>query len=196
MSELLSDGWARVPAVRVGAIVAIALAIAFVVWLLVRGDDSPSSESPTLRATPTAQGVGPVANTPAKLHALSGEMGHAIYWVGPEPNRTYELTRTARSRIFVRYLPRGVPIGIRRAAFTIVGTYPVPKALDVLKDLSKKIGEKQLSVPNDGFAVYSAATPTNIYVAYPGSDLQIEVFDPSPQRARRLVTSGQVAPVR
>ncbi len=34
------------------------------------------------------------------------------------------------------------------------------------------------------------------HVAYPTSNLQIEVYDPSSGRARQLVTSGQIAPVR
>ena len=31
-------------------------------------------------------------------------------------------------------------------------------------------------------AIYNRSTPTNVYFAYPGSNLQIEVFDPSPSR--------------
>ena len=38
-------------------------------------------------------------------------------------------------------------------------------------------------------------TPTSVYVAYPGSKVQIEVFDPDPARALRLVTSGHIQPV-
>jgi hypothetical protein len=37
--------------------------------------------------------------------------------------------------------------------------------------------------------------PTSVYLAYPESDYQIEVFDPSPTRAVELVTSGQVKQV-
>ena len=60
---------------------------------------------------------------------------------------------------------------------------------------STQAGEKSASVPGGGLAVYSTSSPTNVYVAYPGSDVQIEVFDPSAKRALRLVTSGRVAPV-
>jgi len=65
----------------------------------------------------------------------------------------------------------------------------------VLRQLAKKQGETSFSAPHDGVAVYEAAHPTNVYVAYPGSNLQIEVFDPNPEHARALITSGDVKPV-
>jgi hypothetical protein len=36
-------------------------------------------------------------------------------------------------------------------------------------------------------------TPTSVYFAFPDSPYLVEVFDPSPRRARQLVRSGQVA---
>jgi hypothetical protein len=190
MNERLTGPWARRPGLRVGAVVAVAIAVAFVVWLLVRGGDSNTA------GTSTGQAIGPTATTTDKLRELSVELGHPVYWAGPVPDRTYELTRTSDDRIFIRYLPSGVPVGIRQAAYTIVGTYPVTSAYKVLQGLAKKPDESSFSAPAGGFAVYSTSQPNNVYLAYPGSNLQIEVYDPSPQRARELITSGQVAPVR
>jgi hypothetical protein len=188
-------GWARLPSVRIGAVVAITLAAAFAVWLIVRGNDDSSTSSTTTPTTTTAV-TAPVAATPATLRALADEVGHPIYWVGPRKNRTYELTRTSSGRIFIRYLPPGVEVGNRTAEYTIVGTYPVPDALEVLKkQLSTQQGQKSAPAPGGGLAVYNISAPGNVYVAYPGSDVQIEVFDPSAKRALRLVTSGRVAPV-
>jgi hypothetical protein len=196
VSEQRESSWGGSSGVRIGAVIALALAAGFVVWLIVRGDDDGSSSAPTTtQTTTTTPEVGPVAATPAALSALSDEVGHPIYWVGPRPRRTYELTRTSSGRIFIRYLPPGTRVGNRRAQYTIVGTYPVEDALDVLTELSKKAGEKSVDAPGGGLAVYSIDAPTNVYVAYPGSDVQVEVFDPRPGRALRLVTSGRVAPV-
>jgi hypothetical protein len=194
VTERGDTGWARLPSVRIGAVVAIALAAAFAVWLLVRGNDDSSSRSTTAKTTTTAP-TGPMAATPAALSALADEAGHPIYWVGPQQNRTYELTRTSSGRIFIRYLPPGVKVGNRSARYTIVGTYPVENALEILQRLSTQPGEKSVPAPGGGLAVYSMTSPGNVYVAYPGSDVQIEVFDPSAKRALRLVTSGRVAPV-
>jgi hypothetical protein len=183
--------WARRPDVRIGAVLAVAVAAALVVWLVVvrDGSNDSSTESPQVTAIP------PVAATPDRLRELSVEAGRPIYWLGPQDDATYELTRTPNDRIFVRYLPADAPVGTTEAKYPLVGTYPVVNAYDVLKELAKAGGESSFTAPKNGFAVYSTEHPTNIYLAYPESDVQIEVFDPSAVHARELITSGQVVPV-
>jgi hypothetical protein len=193
VSEPRDTGWARLSSVRIGAVVALAVAVAFVIWLVVRGNDDSSSSSTTTNEA--ARPIGPVSATPDALRALSTRAKQPIYWVGPRRGQTYELTQTAGGRVYVRYLPAGAAIGNRRADYTIVGTYPTPGALQVLKSLAKQPKEKSVPAPGGGLAVYSTAAPTNIYVAFPGSNVQIEVFDPSARKALRLVKTGQVAPV-
>ena len=68
-------------------------------------------------------------------------------------------------------------------------------AYSVLKSLSKNSGEATFTAPHGAIAVYSNSRPTNIYLAYPGSDVQIEVYDPDAAKARSLVASGRVVPV-
>jgi hypothetical protein len=182
--------WARRPDVRIGAVVAVAIAVALAVWLIVRnGDSNGSAETPQVAAIPA------VAATPERLRELSVEAGRPIYWLGPAENRTYELMRTANDRIYVRYLPTGTAVGTTEAKYPLVGTYPVDNAYDVLKELATTEGETSFTAPKGGFAVYSTGRPTNIYVGYPGSDVQIEVYDPSAAHARELSASGQVVPV-
>jgi hypothetical protein len=150
-------------------------------------------------ATTTVQAIGQQQTakevSPDDLRSLSAKVGHPIYWVGEESGHIYELTQLKNGRIFVRYLPHGVPIGSPQAIYTIVGTYPVPNAYNVLKRLAKKPGELSFAAPHQGLAVFSSSRPTNVYLAYPGSNLQIEVFDPSQQHARNLILTGQVVPV-
>lgn len=182
--------WARRRDIRIGAVVAVAVAVALVVWLLVRdGDSNGSAEAPHVTAIPA------VAATPERLRDLSIEVGRPIYWLGPQKGRTYELTRTTLDRIYVRYLPQGAPVGTTEAKYPLVGTYPVENAYDVLKTLATTSGERSFTAPKGGLAVYSTSRPTNIYLAYPGSDVQIEVYDPSAAHARQLITSGRVVPV-
>jgi hypothetical protein len=176
---------------RIGAVVAVALAIAFIVWLLVRGGGGSSTTTPSLPALPD---VGPTAVSVVQLGTYSGKAGHPIYWAGPVPNTQYELTQTSGGSIYIRYLPQGVPVGTK-ALHTLVGSYPVTNAYKVLQGLAKKSGETSFTAPGSGIVVYSQSSPTNVYLAYPGSNVQIEVFDPSPKRARSLITSGQIAPV-
>jgi hypothetical protein len=180
--------WARRQEIRVGAVIAVALAIGFVVWLVaIRGGGSSKAKITT---------IAPTAATPERMREVAKDAGHPVYWAGPAANTTYELTETSSGRIYVRYLPRTIPVGSRSAAYTIVGTYPVPDAYKVLNGIARKGGESSFPAPHGGFAVYAKASPTNIYLAYPDlKDVQIEVYDPSPKRARSLIDSGRIAPV-
>lgn len=135
------------------------------------------------------------AITPAGLKRLAAGLGQPIYWVGPEPNVTYELTQTKGGLIYVRYLPAGVNLG-DRSAFLTIGTYPVTKAFDVTKALAKRPHNKLIGLNGGGIAVFSKTrTARDVYVAFPNADYQIEVFDPKPGNARKLVTSQQVVAV-
>jgi len=151
--------------------------------------------APTTTISATGQQSEPKAASPAELRSLSGQLGHPIYWIGEQSGKTYELTRFNDGRVFIRYLPQGVKVGTTRALYTILGPYPVQNAHGVLEKLAKKSGELSFTAPHNGLGVFSTSRPTNVYVAYPGSNLEIEVFDPSPDRARKLITSGQVKPV-
>jgi len=44
-------------------------------------------------------------------------------------------------------------------------------------------------------AFYSKALPGNIYLAFPGVNEQVEVFDPSAALARRTVAAGRIRQV-
>jgi len=167
----------------------LAVVVGIVVWLLVRGGDDETKH------------VGRPSRAPAhaasikRLNELASSVGHQIFWAGPQPDRTYETTQTKNGSIYVRYLPPGVKTGDTRANFLTVGTYPQKDAFSTLKATAKKQHAETLSLPGGGRAFQDQKSPTSMYLAYPGLDYQIEVFDPKPDRARRLVTSGQIAPL-
>ena len=187
------SSWAKKPELRIGAVIAIALAIAFIVWLIVRGGGGGSS-SETTASTPTLPAVGPTIVGVTQLGTSADKAGHQVYWAGPIANKSYEFTQTPKASIYIRYLPQGTRAG-SKALFPLVGSYPVTDAYKVLQSLAKKQGEISFPAPGSGIAVYSTKSPTNIYLAYPNSNVQIEVFDPSPKQARAMITSGQIAPV-
>jgi hypothetical protein len=192
-------GRTRQAPIRIGAVVALAIAIAFVVWLVVRGNDNSSTTSKT--TTPTPGKTTPKARetiraaTPRSLRALARASGHPVYWAGVQPKVKYELTQVTDGRIYIRYLPKGVKIGDRRAAYLIVATYPVPNAYKAVRTAAKESGAVTFHTKRGGLAVYNQSAATNVYLAYPGSKYQIEVFDPNPSRARQLVRSGTVRPI-
>jgi hypothetical protein len=172
---------------RLGAVIAVAVALGFVVWLIAKDDDDGGSNGG--RGTPTAASVD-------DLRALSRSVGHPIYWAGPRRGYTYELTHTKRGNIYVRYLPEDVKVGDARPLFTTVGTYPLARAYDGVRREARRKGAISKRLGGGGLAAANPERRSSVYFAYPRSGFQIEVYDPSPKRARDLVFSGLVRPVR
>jgi hypothetical protein len=191
---------AREGPIRIGAVVALALAIAFVVWLAVRGNEgstpkpaaSPASPAQPKAAAKPVRTFGPVAASVAKLRVIA--RARPVYWAGPKPAARYELTQTTNGRVYIRYLPRGIRVGSRKNV-RFVGTYALPGAYKALRKAAKAAGDVTFKAPRGGLAIYSKTGPTNVYLAFPGSNYQIEVYDPNPSRARQLVKSGAIRPI-
>jgi hypothetical protein len=171
--------------VRLGAVVAVALVVGFGAWLIARdGDDGSNTE----RAKP-------VATTVADLRVLDEQSGHPVYWVGPQPGTKYEVTRTSNGNVYIRYLTEAAAIGDERPNYLTVGSYPFKGAYATLKKSARQDGTKSGRLPNGGIYIVSRERPNSVYAAYPGTDLQIEVFSPSASQARQLVASGKIRPV-
>ncbi len=169
---------------RVAAVVAVGCAAALAAWLAVgRGSetDAPSSASSILVSR-------------RDLRSLAA--ARTVYWAGPMRGYRYELTRTARGAIYVRYLPTGVPAGDPRPDFLTVGTYRRPNAYRGLEVEARKRGTVVFHPAPRQIALFRKDRPTSVYFAFLGSGEQIEVYDPSPSRARRLVATGRVRPIR
>ena len=64
-----------------------------------------------------------------------------------------------------------------------------------LRRMARPVGSRHDPVRERGIAVYTRARPESVYIAHPRSELQIEVFDPSPRKARQIALSGRVKPV-
>jgi len=171
---------------RLGALVAIGLAAFFVGWLVMnRGSD-----------TPQVPATGASSASESELRTFAESVSHPIYWAGSKDGFTYELTRTNDGRVYVRYLPEGTAVGDPSSRFLTIGTYPRAGAFAELKRAGRADGAISLKLARDGLAVFSQAKPTSVYFGYPDARYQVEVYDPSPDEARRLALSGQVVPVR
>ena len=166
---------------RLGAVIAVALLVGFGAWLLLRGDDDSKPE----RAKPEE-------TTVADLQQLDEQSGHPVYWVGPRPGIKYEVTRTGNGNVYIRYLTGGAPIGDEKPNYLTVGSYPFRGAYATLRQSAQQQDTKSGRVSGGGIYVVSRDRPNSVYVAYPGVQLQIEVYSPSATQARRLVSSGQV----
>ncbi len=180
---------AGIPAGRVRLVAGIAAAAAIVViaWLLLKDDGSSDSGAKATGA--------PTIATEAELSSLADSLGHPLYWAGPLPGTRLELTNEADGRVYVRYLDGSAEAGDPRPDFLTVGTYPVPDATAAIRRASHTPGTKVRQLSDGAVALVNTNKPTSVYIAHPGSDSQIEVYDPSGKRALGLVLSGQIKPV-
>jgi hypothetical protein len=142
-----------------------------------------------------AGAAAPRALSAAALRAFARGLEGPLFWAGPREGATYELTQQEGSRTYVRYLPEGVEAGDPRAEFLSVGTYRVAAAFAAVRAAGRRPGGVTIDLPGPSIAVFDRARPTNVYVAVPGEDYQVEVFSPRRGEARRLVESGRVRPV-
>ncbi len=171
----------------VGAVVLVVVAAAIVAAAAVRlaADDGDAF----------AAGV-PTKTSVPDLRRLADSLDHPLYWAGPPDTRTLELTRTTGGNVFVRYLPAGTRIGDRRPRFTTVATYPQRQAYARAVAAARRPGSARATAPSGGLVVWNRRRPTSVYIAAPGTGVLVEVYDPSARRARALVLSGEVGPVR
>jgi hypothetical protein len=173
----------REPRFRLGAVIAIAVAAGFVAWLLLRDDGSSSSKP--------VQVAGATATTQAKLADLAAAVKHPIFWLGPMRGFTYELSQTGTGKIYVRYLPHGVDVGVDKPYLT-VATYPFPGAYPAVKKQAAAKGAVTARLGNGGLALLDSGYPQSVHVAYPGVNYQVEVYAPAQARAMQLVSSGRL----
>ena len=130
-----------------------------------------------------------------ELRAESARLGQPIYWVGPKPGATYELTETPARRVFVRYLPGPAAVGARES-FRTVSTSALSRAFGKTLALGKGASMETIVLKRGGIGIYDRTKPTGaVLVAFAGSDYRIEVFDPIPGKAVELVRADRIVPV-
>jgi hypothetical protein len=176
--------------------VALAIAAGFMAWAVLGGDDdSPSAKTVVNVSGP---GSGPVALSAKALRRLSSTLRRPIYWAGPQRGYTYEVTQTSNGNVYVRYLPPGVEAGAKGSNFLIVVTYPYRMAFEALQSVSagRAIQLPRRGIAVGGIAVVDQGYPKSVHMAFRGVNYQLEVYHPSPQRARQVAVSGDIRPVR
>ncbi len=172
-------------ATLVATLVVLAVAAAVVGGLWLRGNEEKTFKLDL--------GV-PTALSADDLRAFASP-GRPVYWVGPANSGTLEVTRTSRGAVYVRYLPTGVAVGDRAPSYTTIATYSTPDAYATMQRSAATQGFRQSEAANGGLAVWRVAKATSVYLAYPKSDYLVEVYDPSPRRARTVALSARVRQV-
>jgi hypothetical protein len=163
-----------------GAIVAapIAFLLAFVVFIF-----SPLAApifpwSPSAPANVSGQTLGQVALTEAELIEIIRRENLVAFWLGPVQGARYTLNVTAGSQVFIRYLPNGQGLEDISQSFVIVGTYPQANAYSITEAAGAQPNGVTFLNADGAMVYYSKLMPTNVYLAFPNLDYEIEIFDP------------------
>jgi len=185
-------GWLRQSPVRLiavlAALVVVAAVVGVIIWAVSNGDDSSS----TATKGPVVSPIKPVGLSASGLRTIAGAVTQPIYWAGPKTGYRYELRRTDNGNVYVRYLPPGAKAGASGSDYMVVATYPFQGAFDAIKKVS---GGRKIEVPGGGIGQIASNYENSVHIAFPKVDYQIEVYDPSPEQALAVATSGQVKPV-
>jgi hypothetical protein len=164
------------------------LGAVLLISLIDNGDDSSSSES-----TATTNGAAVVSAD--ELREKATEQEGPIYWAGEQEGSEIEYSEPEPGRTYVRYLTGGAEAGDPKSNFLTIGTYKFKDAAQALRQQAKQPSGILASAPGGGVVFFNTTHPQSVYLAYPGEEAQIEVYDPNPKRSLGLVSSGLIVPV-
>jgi hypothetical protein len=172
---------------RVRSYIALALVVVaaamLVVWLASGDDDSDSGS-----------GEANVVSTD-ELRDAAEDRETPVYWAGERQGTELELSEPDADRAYVRYLTEGAAAGDTKPDYLTVGTYASDDPIAELRKQGKEPGGVLGTAPGGAVVYFNRSEPLSVYIAYPGVDAQIEVYDPAFNQALRLVNAGQVVPV-
>jgi hypothetical protein len=171
-------------------VIALAVVVAIVAWVASRDSGGGSSEP----AASTEPGP-PRIVTAAELQEAAADLGQTIYWAGPFAGKELELNELGEGGVQVRYLPEGTEAGEGSRKALTVGSYTLADPEAAIAAVSKRPGEVVRELPDGRPVVTSESSPTNVYFASPDNSVQVEVYDPSAERAMNLALSSKVQPI-
>ncbi len=169
----------------------------FVGSILTYSYSTSSADTPTASTSTFTEVIaGKVALTEGELVDAVKQLGVDVYWAGPVKGAKYTLAVPAEGQAYVRYLPNGDGLTDTQPNYVVIATYTTANAFSATQAAGNQSNGVTF-INTEGAAVYyNKDAPTNVYVAYPNLNYQIEVFDPiaataldiaSKQGALRLV---------
>jgi len=161
---------------------AAVLAVGLILWIVLRDDDDSSNSS---------SGAAEIVSVDS-LRDAAAEQDTPVYWAGERVGTELELSQPDEDRVYVRYLTGGAKAGDPRPDFLTVGTYANPKAVAALQRQGREPGGVLGEAPGGATVYFSRTQPESVYLAYPGTDVEIEIYDPNFKRALQLANSGQI----
>jgi hypothetical protein len=170
------------------SVIALVLAVGFLAWVVTRDGDDGESAPASAQAETRIVSEEELAN-------IASTVGHPVYWAGAIPGTELEVTESGDGSILVRYLEDGAGVEEGGAEFLAIGSYPLVDAKGAMDEFAEKPDAIVRRAPDGREVMTTKQAQTNVYFADLDNSLQIEVYDPSPQRAMSLARSGQVQPI-
>ena len=159
------------------------------IFLVTRGGDD--DESAATGSAPSVQTGVPTVLSESDLRAFGRAQAVPVYWAGPQPNRRYELTRTANGRIYIRYLTPSAQVGSKQARFLTVGTYPARTPTARCRP-SDGVRARSRFGRSPARSWSGRRRSAQVYFSFPAAKFQVEVYAPEAGRAKSLVLDGRV----
>jgi hypothetical protein len=126
---------------------------------------------------------GKVSLTEKELISTVKQLGVDVYWAGPVEGAKYTLSAPAEGQVYVRYLPNGEGLTDTKANYVVIATYATSDAFTATQAAGNQTNGVTFINTQGAAVFYSKDAPTNVYVAYPNIDFQVEVFSPIAQTA-------------
>jgi hypothetical protein len=126
---------------------------------------------------------GKVSLTEKELISAVQQLGVDVYWAGPVEGAKYTLSAPTEGQVFVRYLPNGEGLKDTKANYVVIATYATSDAFTSTQAAGNQTNGVTFINTQGAAVFYSKDAPTNVYVAYPNIDFQVEVFSPIAQTA-------------
>lgn len=178
--------------IRAAMVAGAGVVVLLVVLLLVLGGEDDTGGNSTSSPETAASSKAALVSESELLGAMEG-VGYPVYWAGPRIGVGYEVQRPVDGRTYVRYLPKGEEIESEKP-FLTVGSYRREGALEAIRELAAS-GGILVKFAGGGSVYAESAQSTSAYLAFPGVDTQVEVYDPQPGAALDLARSGAIVPV-
>ena len=181
-----ADREKHTPAFFIGLVAAVALLSAFITFGIAQ-QIKPTVDSRTTLAAKTSGGV---CLSEKELRKLVSEQKITAYWAGPISNATYSINTSNAGQVFVRYVLKGQNCDSETKEFRVIATYAVVGAYDTTRVAGGQSNGVSLANADGSVVYFNKDVPTNVYLAYPGIDYQIEIYDPNPKDAVTLATAA------
>jgi hypothetical protein len=168
-----------------GGVIVIAIVIATIAAVTSSGGESESAPAPPEAETRIV--------SEAELAERAAALGQPIFWAGPVDGTELELEELQGEGVRVRYVPEGSEAGKAPEALT-VGSYLLPNPQEALETFASEPSSATRQGENGREVVVDTEQPTSVYFVDPEDTVQVEVYDPSPEKAMSLALSGKVGP--